>query len=174
MRQAVKSGKKQRRVKLSAANNLHQSRPIILYDIHLWPNSSNSSIEARPTIDIEPRRAFSLEMHPFEYGPVKYGITIKRGLQKQPKASPGNVDSDRAFRASVVAKVASDRRIGFIEPSESGDLRPVRAAEVGESLRWLDISSRATDEIGMVGAQGRPRSMRQYGWSAACGCTNQS
>jgi hypothetical protein len=77
----------------------HQSRPIILYDIHLWPNSSNSSIEARPTIDIEPRRAFSLEMQPFEYGPVKYGITIKRGFQKQPKASPGNVDYDRAFRA---------------------------------------------------------------------------
>ena len=99
MRQAVKSGKKAKAcVKRGTANNLHQSPPI-LYDIHLWPNSSNSSIEARPTIDIEPRRAFSLEMHPFEYGPVKYGITIKRGLQKQPKASPGNVDYDRAFRA---------------------------------------------------------------------------
>jgi len=156
MRQAVKFGKKPRRVKPSAANNLHQSRRIILYDIHLRPNSSNSSIEARPMIDIEPRRAFSLEMHPFEYGPVKYGITIKRGFQKQPTAPPGNVDSDRAFRASVVAKVASDRRIGFIEPTESGDLRPVRAAEVGESSRQLDISSRATDEIGIVGHQGRP------------------
>src|SRR5262249_56953894 len=67
-----------------------------------------------------------------------------------------NVDSDRAFRASVVAKVASDRRIGSIEPSESGDLRPVRAAEVGESWRQLDISSRSTDEIGIVGHYGRP------------------
>ena len=95
--------------------HLHQSRPIILYDIYLRPNGSNSSIEARPMIDIA-TRAFSLEMHPFEYGPVKYGITIKRGFQKQPKALSGNVDSDRAFRASVVAKVASDRRIGFIEP----------------------------------------------------------
>src|SRR5215470_16548370 len=167
MRQAVKSGKKPRHVKPGAANNLHQSRPIILYDIHLWPNSSNSSIEARPTIDLEPRRAFSLEMQPFEYRGIERHITFNHWLvvavprdllasEQEPGSLWRNVDSDRAFRASVVAKVTSDRRIGFIEPSESGELRPVRAAEVGESSRQLDISSRATDEIGIIGHQGRP------------------
>ena len=147
--------------------HLHQSRPIILYDIYLRPNGSNSSIDARPTIDIEPRRRLSLKMKPFEYRGIERYITFNHWLvvavprdlltsEQEPGSLWRNVDSDRAFRTSVVAKVASDRRIGYIKPSESGDLRLVRAAEVGESSRQLDISLRAPDEIGMVGPQGRP------------------
>ena len=107
-------------------------------------------------------------MKPFEYRGIERYITFNHWLvvavprdlltsEQEPGSLWRNVDSDRAFRASVVAKVASDRRIGSIEPSESGDLRPVRAAEVGESWRQLDISSRATDEIGIIGRHGRPQ-----------------
>src|SRR5262245_7897796 len=120
-----------------------QSWPVILDEVHFRPDSPDRPIEARPMIDVEPWRALSLDMHPFEYGRVIYGRSVKKNriFEKQPKTSPGNVDSDRAFHAGVVAEVASDRRIGLIEPNEGGDLRFVRATEVGESSRQLDISS---------------------------------
>jgi hypothetical protein len=57
--------------KPSAANNVHQSQPVILYDIHLRPNGSNGPIKTRPMIDVEPWCSFSLEMDPFEYRPLK-------------------------------------------------------------------------------------------------------
>ena len=81
MRQAVKVRQEAEAcVRPSAANNLHQSQPIILYDIHLWPNRSNSSIDARLTIDIEPRRRLSLKMKPFEYRGIEHYITFNHWL----------------------------------------------------------------------------------------------
>jgi hypothetical protein len=61
---------------------LHQSPPS-LYDIHLWPNSSNSSIDARPAIDIEPRRGLSLKTKPFEYRRIERYITFNHWLVAQ-------------------------------------------------------------------------------------------
>src|SRR5262245_60049662 len=92
---------KPRPAKASAANDLHQSRRIILNDIDFRPNSSDGSIEARPMIDIEPRCAFSLEMDPLEYCVIKKGIITKLGYEQQPKSPRKKVNSNGAFEASV-------------------------------------------------------------------------